>query len=258
MPLNIPPSYGDEKEELWSYFLMDLQSMVQAILDLDWGSLNIIWILLRADWRNLWKNVESYAVAVGEAAEAWIDAQAANLWASVQIALDWLGVTWDSLGSEISGGWYTAVSWAEAKANAAMDWARARYDDARTWALNAWNWVRDSGPATWDWIRDKSWTVWAWINDKSAEVWDFVSLKGWIIWNWIQNSGLLIENWIWNRAAKIDSWLNTYMAFYQDLFDEHRDDLLDLLEEGIPGGIPKLLLSEIELWLYNRWFGEVS
>ncbi len=258
MPLIPPPGYGDEKEELWSYFLLDLESMVRAIISLDWASLNIIWILLRADWRNLWDNVESYALEVGQAAEDWINLQAANIWSSLQLALDWIGLTWDSLGSEISSGWYTAVSWAEAKKDEAIEWAKVRYDAAKVWASNAWDWVRDRGPATWDWIRDKSCTVWSWISDKSGTVWDFVSYPGVVLWNWFLGVRMVIEEWWAYNASWVDTWRTTYLQYYLDLFDNYRDDLLSLLEDPPTFSLKLILLDHAEQWLYERWFGEVA
>jgi len=258
MPLIPPKSYGDEKEELWSYFLMDLESMVRAILTGDWSSLSLIWILLRTDWRNLWKNVESYALEVGQAAEDWINEQAANLWINLQLALEWVSLTWDSLGDQISSGWYTAVSWAEAKALEVHDSLSGLVTEALNAARSAWTWVSSNGTAVWDWIRDKSSIVWNWQRDKAGAVWDFIWYKAGSLWDWFTTWSFQLEIWYTNASAALDRWRTVYMPYYMDLFDDYRDDLLDLLETGLPGGIPKLLLSEVEKWLYDRWFGEVA
>ena len=176
--------------------------------------------------------------------------------ALIQIALDWVDVTWNSLGPQIMEGLYSAVTWAEAKADEVWNRALARYDAAKAWALSAWDWVRERGPATWDWIRDRSYIVWQWINDKSGTVGDFFISKAGILWNWYTTKRYGIEIWFDNARDALETWRTVYMPYYMDLFDNYRNELLELLESGTIPSIPTLMLAQIEVWLYDRWFGE--
>lgn len=259
MPFTPPGSGSDNLEELWFFIIEDLWGMIKAsprcVLG-DCGDFNLYRGLFRNDLRSLWDWIEKRVDYVVGLLDDWLWSFIEDLFTLLQIALDWLDVTWNSLGPQIMEGLYSAVSWAEAKATEVADWARARYDDARMWASLAWDWVSDHGTATWDWIREKSFSVWAWINDKSGIVWDWISGKAGVVWDWFLAWAFKLEIWYDNAVQALDMWRTVYMPYYMDLFDNYRNDLLELLESGTIPSIPTLMLSQIEEWLYDRWFGE--
>ena len=167
--------------------------------------------------------------------------------------------------------------------NAAKAWATPlinALNAALGWLGNiigsAIDWINQKGAAVWDWISTKSGAVWDWISTKAGQVWTWIqtyadtvatwfetqadAVATWFetkasqVWDWIQTKSAQVWDWILTKSNAASAWIDRYMGFYQSLYEDFRNDLRAFLESPVQFLLDRLILSEIEHWLYNHFF----
>ena len=139
-------------------------------------------------------------------------------------------------------------------------------------------WVNEKGRAAWDWVSTKSGAVWDWISTKAGQVWTWISIyadtvatwfetqaeavatwfetKAAQVWDWIQTKSAQVWDWIATKSVAASAWIDRYMGFYQALYEDFRNDLRAFLESPVQFLLARLVLSDLEHWLYNHFFAE--
>jgi hypothetical protein len=257
-PMSWTPPPGDARS--WGEIIQDIINettyLIGAVFRQDGNAIQDHRNAIRRNFEEMWRRIKWFAIEASEDVGDWASGVFNDVWDDVEDAWDRAQDAYSNLGWSITSGAYTAVSWAIAKRDEVWSWTTDRYDDARAWAQSAWDWVKQEGTWSWNWIRDYAAIVWDWIKFHGDIVWTWIRDKSDHVWSWIRGTGANLSDW-WNqRKGALNAWVSTYMSYYQDLFDKHRNDLMDFLDDPVGFIVKDLLLSTVEQWLYARWFGE--
>lgn len=242
---NPPPDEGDAWEGLWQRFCQHMVDLGIAIRMFSMSRINAAINNLLHDFGDLWEGMENFAQRGLRSLRNWIEDRIDDLWTGVGNALATALAAWNKLGGAIIEGIWTATTWASYQANLIWLAVLDRFDDARQWALDAWEWVRDRAGIVWDWISHYSFVVWNWIRDHANDVWNWIRFQGAAVWTWVSTIGQFIARWWLRASGALDTWVDTYMDYYQTLFENYRNDLLDILEDPI-GWVEDIVVERLE------------
>lgn len=259
--LPIVLGYYDTWSEFWSEFWLRLEYLYYAIKY--WLC---VWLgLCGGDAASWWAQVKIYWNSVTNLlwglVQKWYD-RAANL---VTEARAWANdaVLWvQARGAEV-GDWFTdwsqpVTDWISEKSSLVYTWitviSAQLWNSFQQTYTSMWLWIRDHAKHAWAWVQEKGNVVYDWFQEHAEIVSDWVSQQGTILYDWLVTEGKFIELWYDRVKVEINTFLRYCYDFYWDLWNEHKNDLLDLVENPVQSVIDSLVLKTVEDYLYNWWF----
>jgi len=206
----------------------------------DWV-VSIIWPWLSngREWANLKHAVWVLGIHLEEgvnnalnAAKAW----ATPLLNALNAALGWLG---NIVGS--------AIDWVNQKGTAVWNWIQTK-------SGQVWDWISTYADTVATWFETQADAVATWFETQADAVVTWMETKADQVWDWIQTKGDQVWDWILAKSDAASDWIDRYMSFYQALYEDYRNDLRAFLDAPVQFLLDRLVLSEIEHWLYNHFF----